>query len=111
MEIIWKLKSASVRQVLTEIRKKRKVAYTTVMTVMTRLADKGILRRKFEEGDCYIYKPIQDKESFIAVSSRKMIKNLINEFGEVVVAQFIDAVETSNLKDLSEWQKKLKRIK
>lgn len=111
MKIIWKLETASVRQVFSRLKKKRKIAYTTVMTVMTRLAQKGILRRQLDESGAYIYTPIQDKSSFFAAASKKVINNLIKEFGEVAVAQFIDAVESSNLKDLEKWQKKLKKIK
>lgn len=110
MEIIWKLESVSVREVLNIFRKRKKVAYTTIMTVMARLAGKGILKRKLDESGAYVYTPAQDKEMFLAISSRKIIKNLINEFGEVAVAQFIDVVEDSDLKDLAGWQKKLKKI-
>lgn len=111
MEIVWKFKSASVREVLDNLKKRRKVAYTTVMTVMARLADKGILNRKLDKSGAYVYVPSQDKETFLAASSRKLIKNLIDEFGEVAVAQFIDAVSDSNQKDLAQWQKKLKKIR
>lgn len=111
METIWKLNRASVRQVLNRLKKKRKIAYTTVMTVMTRLADKGVLKRKLDESGAYIYTPVQDRQDFLASTSKKAINRLINEFGEVAVAQFIDAVEASNLKDLEKWQKKLKKIK
>lgn len=111
MEIVWKLETVSVRQVFSRLKKKRKIAYTTVMTVMARLAQKGILSRKLDESGAYIYAPIQDKSAFFAAASKKVINSLINEFGEVAVAQFIDVVESSNLKDLEKWQKKLKKIK
>lgn len=111
MEVIWKLKSASVRQVWAKLKKRRQLAYTTVMTVMGRLVQKGILKRQPNVSGAYIYTSSQDKNKFLADSSRKLIKNLIQEFGEVAVAQFIGVVEDSNLKDLAKWQKKLKKIK
>ncbi len=111
MEIMWKLGSASVREILNCIKKRRKTAYTTIMTVMARLVAKGILKRKLNESGAYIYTLSQDKKSFLAANSKKIIKNLIDEFGEIAVAQFINAVENSDLKDLAEWQKKLKKIK
>jgi len=111
MEVIWKLKSASVRQVWTKLKRCRPLAYTTVMTVMGRLVLKGILKRQLNDSGAYIYVSAQKKEKFLADSSRKLIKNLIQEFGEVAVAQFIGVVEDSNLKDLAKWQKKLKKIK
>lgn len=110
MEIMWDLKSSSVRPVLNMLKKKRKVAYTTVMTVMSRLAKKGLLKRKLDNGS-YVYSICQCKENFLANASKKVINNLIKEFGEVAVAQFFDAVEKSDIKDLKKWQKKLKSIK
>ncbi len=56
LDIVWDLGAASVSDVLEIIRKKRKVAYTTVMTVMRKLADKGYLEFK-EEGRSYVYSP------------------------------------------------------
>lgn len=110
MEIVWELGSTSVRDVLNKIKKKKKLAYTTIMTVMSRLSDKGILKRKLKN-DAYIYTPVQDKQSFYAATSKKIIKNLINEFGEdVAVAQFIDIVENGDLKKSKEWRHKLEKI-
>lgn len=110
MEIIWQLKSASVRDVLNKIKGKKKPAYTTIMTVMARLYDKGILRRK-AKNDAYIYQAVQDKQSFFVATSKKIINSLISEFGEdVAVAGFIDAVEKTNLKKSRELRKKLKKI-
>ena len=111
MEVIWKLKSASVRQVLDRLSQKRKIAYTTVMTVMSRLVGKGVLKRQFDENNAYIYSPTKDKENFLADASKQAINRLIREFGEVAVAQFIDAVESSDSKKFREWQKKLQKIK
>ena len=111
MDIVWKLGSASVREVFNKFKKRKKIAYTTVMTVMTRLSDKDILKRKLDKNNAYIYTPILDKESFLNSVSKKAIRNLINEYGEVAVAQFIDIIESSNVKNLKEWRKKLKEIK
>jgi predicted transcriptional regulator len=111
MEIVWKLKEATVRQVFSRLKKKRKVAYTTIMTIMARLTAKGVLKRKLDQAGAYIYTPTQDKQTFFAVASKQAISSLIKEFGEVAVAQFMDVIEGSNLKDLEKWQEKLKKIK
>jgi len=112
MEIIWRLKSASVREVLQHLLKRRRQsAYTTIMTIMSRLAKKGILKRRFNGSGSYIYTPTQDKKTFFATNSRGTIERLIKQFGEVAVAQFIDVVEGSDQKDLVQWQRKLKKIK
>ena len=110
MQIIWKEKNVSVRFIFDKIKIKRPIAYTTVMTIMSRLHTKGILNRRQQDG-AYIYSPAQSKEKFLEKISEKIIKNLINSCGDVAIAQFIDIIEASHLKKSSEWQKRLKKIK
>ena len=51
---VWELGEASVAAVRERILENRKVAYTTIMTVMKNLADKGFLKYR-KEGISYIY--------------------------------------------------------
>ena len=51
---VWRLDRATVADVRAEMLKERDVAYTTVMTVMKKLADKGYLRYE-KEGRAYVY--------------------------------------------------------
>ncbi|MEK7680796.1 MAG: BlaI/MecI/CopY family transcriptional regulator [Patescibacteria group bacterium] len=111
MEILWKIKIASVRSVLNLLHKKREIAYTTVMTIMARLHAKGLLERREDQSGAYLYSPIENKEKFLARISEKVIKNLIKNCGEVAVAQFIDIMEAGNFKKSAEWKKRLKKIK
>ena len=111
MQIIWKESDASVRLVFEKLKKKRDIAYTTVMTIMSRLHTKNILNRRPQQNGSYIYSPSQSKEKFLEKISERVIKNLITNCGDVAVAQFIDIIEASHLKKSSEWQKRLKKIK
>jgi predicted transcriptional regulator len=111
MKIMWELENASVRQVLNKIERKNKPAYTTVMTVMTRLYNKGILKRVLNSHDAYIYTPAQDKKNFLASFSKKIISRLINECGEdIAVAQFIDVINNDSPEKSKELRKKLRDI-
>lgn len=110
MEIIWKAKTASVRFVLNKLSKKRAIAYTTIMTTMSRLHAKGILKRHQDAGGAYIYTPAEDKPTFLARVSGNMINSLLNNYGDVAVAQFIDILENSNY-NTAQWRKKLKKIR
>lgn len=56
LNIMWDLGSASVADVRERILKDRDIAYTTVMTVMRKLADKGYLSFT-EDGKSYVYAP------------------------------------------------------
>lgn len=59
---VWNLGEATVKQVLNLIRKDREVAYTTIMTVMKNLADKGYLKYH-KDGMTYVYEPAVEPES------------------------------------------------
>jgi len=59
---VWQLKEATVNDVRDRILEKREVAYTTIMTVMKNLADKGFLRYH-KEGKSYVYQPGRKPES------------------------------------------------
>jgi predicted transcriptional regulator len=86
MRAVWRTKSPlSVRDVLVSLNRERRdpLAYTTVMTVMSRLAEKEILRRK-AEGRAYVYEAAVTDAAAIAVRS------IVRDFGESAVAQFVD---------------------
>lgn len=86
MQAMWQAGSAlSVREVLDRLNDGREapLAYTTVMTVMARLAEKDILRRA-RHGRGYRYQAAVTDEASIAVRS------VVRDFGEAAVAQFVD---------------------
>lgn len=62
LQHVWQLRKATVADVQELILKKRKVAYTTIMTVMKKLADKGYLQYE-KDGATYVYEPAQSKEA------------------------------------------------
>ncbi len=111
METLWKLQTASVRAVVNLLQKKREIAYTTVMTIMSRLCAKGLLERSQNPAGAYLYSPKQTKAKFLEKISEKIIKNLLKNCGEVAVARFIDIIEAGNSKKSAEWRKKLKKVK
>lgn len=57
MECVWELGPASVKDVHGCLQERREIAYTTVMTVMSRLANKGLLISR-PEGRAYIYEAV-----------------------------------------------------
>ena len=93
LDIVWELGTASVADVLEIIRKRRKVAYTTVMTVMRKLADKGYLDFK-EEGRTYLYSPGIPAEQ---VRGRLLSDVVSSVFGGSRVAAVRTLVESESL--------------
>jgi predicted transcriptional regulator len=86
MRVVWKADApVSVRDVLAQLNRRRTplLAYTTVMTVMSRLAGKGVLTREVD-GRGYRYAAALPDEAAIAV------REVVRDFGEAAVAQFVD---------------------
>jgi predicted transcriptional regulator len=86
MRAMWQTRSPmTVRGVLERLNHERDapLAYTTVMTVMARLAEKDVLRRELN-GRGYQYVAAVPDEASIAV------RTVVRDFGEAALAQFVD---------------------
>ena len=92
---VWDLGEATVKQVRKRILESREVAYTTIMTVMKNLADKGYLKYR-KEGVSYVYSPAQEPDSVRS----NLIKNLINKVFKGSPKELVQTLVRS--KDLSE---------
>ena len=95
MEIAWTRAPVSVRQVLDGLGRGRDIAYTTVMTVMARLADEGVLVRE-RLGKIYMYRPAYTREEFRARISGTIVDDLVADFGDLALSQFVDALERAD---------------
>lgn len=89
MERLWKRGSATVREVVDELGRTRALAYTTVMTIMTRLHEKGLLERA-RDGKTYVYRPAVSRQEHRERLSRELVRGLVDEFGDVALAQFAE---------------------
>ena len=65
MQVVWQLDGGTVRQVHQRLNQRRRLAYTTVMTMMNILEEKGHLTRR-KEGRAYHYRPVRPKSQVIA---------------------------------------------
>jgi predicted transcriptional regulator len=86
MRVLWRAREPlTVRAVLERLNRRRRqpLAYTTVMTVLARLADKDILHRHLD-GRGYRYEPAVADAAAIAV------REVMRDFGDAAVAQFVD---------------------
>ena len=102
MRLVWAADGpVSVREVATGLNDTRRaeLAYTTVMTVMTRLADKGILTRVLE-GRGYRYEAVAPDAAGLAV------RGVLREFGDAALAHFVEEAR-ADPKSLARLQKLL----
>jgi predicted transcriptional regulator len=92
MEIMWKAGEATVQNVTEVINKRRNIAYTTVMTVMGHLVDKGLLARTME-GKRYHYRVVQSRIEFLRGTSQRRVRALVDDFGDLAIAEFLGQIE------------------
>ena len=100
MKIVWEREQTSVRDVYEVLLERRKVAYTTVMTMMKILERKGYLHKEQSER-AYLYTPTQPKGTVISAMVREFINRVFNGSAEPLL---VHLVEEHNLtpEDLSE---------
>jgi len=92
MEVLWRLGDGTVPAVVAELG--ADVQYNTVQTVMTRLAEKGVLLRQLTSpGGAYLYRPVESRDAFVARVSRDLVSSLLAEFGDAAIAGFLDAID------------------
>ncbi|MHB8792184.1 MAG: BlaI/MecI/CopY family transcriptional regulator [Thermoleophilia bacterium] len=101
MELLWKESPASVRDIHENLASERSIAYTTVMTVMGRLAEKGLLIRE-QHGRAYLYVPTQTREQFCSDAISTVMEGLLGGFGEPVLSHFVDTVDSDDTAKLDE---------
>jgi len=86
MGVVWRAgRPVAVREVVGDLNESRSepLAYTTVMTVMSRLAEKDALTRR-KSGRSYVYEANAPDAAGIAV------KDVLRAYGDVAVAHFVD---------------------
>jgi predicted transcriptional regulator len=99
MNVIWSQKKATVQDVVDAI--PRHLAYTTVMTTMKILEDKGYIERREKRGRAYLYRPLVSCESV----SRTTVGEMANRFfGGSVKTMVLSLIKTKQItaKDLTE---------
>jgi predicted transcriptional regulator len=89
MKIVWELDHATVRGVYETMLKRRHVAYTTVMTMMKILENKGYLV-KSQEDRAYVYRAAQPKQSVIRGLVRDFVNRVFNGSAEPLMVHLLE---------------------
>lgn len=76
MNILWRLREASVREVQQAIVHRKRPAYTTVQTILLRLEEKGAVRRTRKIGNAFMFEP--------AITRKSAYRRLFDDFLELI---------------------------
>src|SRR4026207_2497739 len=77
MKVVWRLETPTVRGVYEALRKTRPIAYTTVMTMMNVLEDKGYLEKK-SNGKAHVYTPTKPRHQVIGAMVRDFVDRVFD---------------------------------
>ena len=82
MEIAWSRESLTVKQALFQLGETNRLAYTTVMTVLSRLADKQLLSRE-KAGRSFVYRPRIDRSTYLKTRVKTVADCLSRNFTDL----------------------------
>jgi BlaI family penicillinase repressor len=77
MKVIWRLESATVRDVYEALRARRTIAYTTVMTMMRILEEKGYLLKSSSDR-AHVYTPARPRQQVLGAMVRDFVDRVFD---------------------------------
>jgi BlaI family penicillinase repressor len=108
MTVVWDRGRVTVRDVYEALRERRQVAYTTVMTMMTILEQKGFLKRIPGEDRAFVYEPARSRQTVV----RGMVNEFIDRvFGGSANPLMLHLIEDKHVteKDLDELRRAIRK--
>ena len=99
MQVIWHDDCGTVKKVHRSLAQNRDIAYTTVMTTMSRLAEKGVLKRQ-RDGLAYTYTPTLTEDDFVTMVVQQVLDGLLTDYSETAVDYMIDFLVRNNPNEL-----------
>ena len=89
MKIIWKKGTSTVRDVYEELLSQRKIAYTTVMTMMGILEQKGYLKKSADDR-AYVYTPARPQSEVVGNMVQDFVKRVFNGSAKPLLVHLIE---------------------
>ncbi|MFM1651631.1 BlaI/MecI/CopY family transcriptional regulator [Brevibacillus sp. B_LB10_24] len=110
MNILWNGSEMTIKDVQQKLAEEKTTNFNTVMTVINRLAEKGILHKR-SEGRASLYRPVLTREQFLEAQSKELTNELLEEFGSLAVSHMLDALEEVDQELLEKLEEKIKELK
>jgi len=92
MTVIWECGEATVEEVRNSLDREKKPAYTTVMTVMSRLAEKGVLERE-KQGRAFLYRAAANQSEVAGSMLTSLVDRLYAGSPGRAIAHLIETEE------------------
>jgi len=107
MKVVWELETATVRDVYERLLERRKVAYTTVMTMMKILEQKKYLKKSQAER-AYVYRPAQPKGQVIGAMVKEFVNRVFNGSAQPLLVHLVEDEKLSpeELEEIAQIRRK-----
>ncbi len=112
MEVVWSKgwQEFAVADVQHELERERDIAYTTVMTTVSRLHEKGLLDRE-REGKRYVYRPHMTRDEFTELMARELLSSLSGLGHEQALSLLVEQVADSDAEELRKLEALIRKRK
>jgi BlaI family penicillinase repressor len=107
MHVVWSKDKATVRDVYEALRERKKVAYTSVMTVMKILAQKGYLKKR-QEDRAYVYQPARPRAQVLGLMVRDFVDRVFQGAAKPLLVHLVEDQRLSS-EDLGEIRRLLEK--
>jgi predicted transcriptional regulator len=107
MKIVWERESVTVRDVYEELLVRRKIAYTTIMTMMKILERKKYLK-KTQVDRAYVYKPAQPRRKVLGAMVREFVNRVFNGSAEPLLVHLVEEhnLSTEDLREIADLRRR-----
>jgi predicted transcriptional regulator len=99
MAAMWRLGTGTVEDVRGALPPRYRGAYTTVQTVLNRLAERGLLARR-KEGNVIVYRPRISEAEYLSRSIERALAAASQDARQAALAELIGGLDAGELADL-----------
>ncbi len=104
LQILWERGALKGKEIHEEMGRKKKIAYTTVLTVLDRLSKKGFLKKR-KEFHFTVFEPTISRQDFQTLVTRQLITSALNISEELAISAFLDIFSNLNPEELEKLSK------
>jgi predicted transcriptional regulator len=99
MGVLWRLGEGTVEQVRSALPRRYQGAYTTVQTVLNRLAERGLLSRE-KAGRGFVYRPEVSEADYVSRTIEHALSGASADARQAALAQLVGGLGKDELAEL-----------
>lgn len=96
---------STVREVVDAFPRTARPAYTTAMTILVKLHEKGLAKR-IKQGKGYVYEALYGPDDLRDRMAEHLVRELVDDFGDVALAHFASALSATDRRRLEKLRRR-----